>query len=111
MTFGDARLVHASGGAQVEVREDNRARPAQANAIDERSVIEGVGQDQVVGSEQSSEGPDVRRVPGGEEERRLRLEPLGQQTFDLEVALMGSAEQARCPGSRSLLFPTPRCFT
>ncbi len=111
MSFRDARLVHASGGAEVEVREDDRLRPAQADAVDEGSVIEGVREDEVVWSEQSSEGPNVRRVPGGEEERRLRLEPLGKEALDLEVAFVGSAEQARRPSSRSLPFPTPRCFT
>jgi len=57
-------------------------------------VVERVGEDHVVTTEQSREGSDVRSIPTGECQCRFGVHPVGQLAFQQTDFLRVAAYQA-----------------
>ncbi len=66
----------------------------EANAIDDRRMIELVGDDRVFRAEQRFEQAAVRIEAGGIEDRVVAAEKAGEPAFQLLVRLLGSANEA-----------------
>ena len=78
----------------VGVRVDEALRLAQADAVDDRGVVELVGDDRVVGSEERLEDAAVRVEAGRVEDRVLHPEEGGDPLLELQVQGLGAADEA-----------------
>ena len=65
-------------GAGVGVRIDVDGRAAQPAAVDERRVVQRVGENHVAARDERRNDADVRGIPARERERALRPEELGE---------------------------------
>ena len=78
----------------VGVRVDEALRLAQAHPVDDRGVVELVGDDRVVGAEERLEDAAVRVEAGGVEDRVLHPEEGGDPLLELEVQRLRAADEA-----------------
>ena len=78
---------------QVAVRVAQPLRLAEPDPVDDRRVVERVGDDRVVGAEQRLEQPAVRVEAGAEEDRVLGAEELRQALLELLVQRLRPADE------------------
>ncbi len=90
--------------AEVAVRVPESRGLAESDPIDDRRVIERVGDDRVFGAEQRFEKAAVRVETGAEQDRVVRAEELRQALLELLVQRLGAADEAhrRHPEAPSL---------
>ena len=86
---------------EVQVGNHGRSGPRQPDPVDERGVVEGVGDDQVVGPEQGGQETDVGGVPAGEEQRSLTAAPGRQRHLERHVLGALSGHEPRRTRPRS----------
>ena len=67
---------------------------AQADAVDDRGVVEGVGDDGVLGAQEALEEAAVGVEAGGIEDGVLHLEKSGDLLLQLQVQVLRSADEA-----------------
>ncbi len=78
----------------VGVVVDEALGLAQADAVDDRGVVEGVGDDGVLGPEQGFEQAAVGVEAGGVEDGVLHLEEFGDFLLELLVEVLRAADEA-----------------
>ena len=101
-----AALQLARQNLQVAVRETLHRRLREQGAIDQRSMVELVGEDRRAGVAQRGEQRDVRHVAGAEEQR-LRVRHAGrlkcrEVLFQRGVRPRVAADQMRCTAARAI---------
>ena len=94
-------LVH------VAVRVAQPPRLAQTDAVDDRRVVELVGDDRVLLAEQCLEQPAVRVEARAEEDRVVGAEELGQAFLELAVHGLRPADEA---DRREPVAPAVECL-
>ena len=92
---GPGFVEEARRTVRVSVGIDGDSRPGEAAAVDDAGMVEGVGDDDVVGSGQGGEDADVGLVARREDECGLAAEELGQRLFELAVRREVAGDQAR----------------
>ena len=74
------QLVHVGVGEAVALRL------AEPDAVDDRGVVQRVGDDRVLGAEQRLEQPAIGVEAGGEEDGVVLAEPVGDALLELRGA-------------------------
>ena len=67
---------------------------AQADAIDDGGMVQGIGDNRILGAEQGLEQAAVGVEAGGVENRVLGAEEIGNGLFQLLVQVLGAADKA-----------------
>ena len=80
--------------AHVGVLVDEALRLAEANAVDDRGVVQLVGEDGVLGAQKGLEDAAVGVEARGVEDRVLHAEELRDPLLQLEVQRLGPADEA-----------------
>jgi hypothetical protein len=70
------------------------ARLAEADAVDDRGVVERVGDDGVVFGQEGFEERAIGIEAGGEEDRVFGAEEAGEAVFKLAVEVLRAADEA-----------------
>ena len=96
LRLGEERV----GRGRVLVREDLDLGPRQSGAVDDRGVIEGVGEDRVVPSHQSGDGAQVGQIAGGEEDGVGTALEAGQGCLQFLVETEAPGDEAGRPRPR-----------
>ena len=92
-------------GREIEVRGHDHPRATQAAAIDNRGVVQLVGNDDVPWPRERGKEPDVRGVAGREQERGIEADPVGKRAFERLVRRVLTAHEPRsscAPGERRI---------
>src|ERR1019366_1259628 len=89
------------GGGHVFVREDVDLGARKAAAIDDAGVVELVGDDVVVGSEDGGDGAGVGGKPGLEHHASLDILEGGDALFELHVDAHGAGDGADGAGANA----------
>ena len=94
-------------GGEVAVREDLDPRFREPAAVDQRSVVERVGEDQILRSGEDGNDGAVGRVAAVEEHRRFGACESGQRPLQLVLRKEIAADEAARPRARA---PLPRAL-
>ena len=106
----DARLLQLGlEVAHVDVLVDEALRLAQPHAVDDRGVVELVGEDRVVRAEQRLEDAAVRVEAGRVEDRVLHAEERGDPLLELAVQRLRAADEAHAREPVAPLRRAPAC--
>jgi hypothetical protein len=93
-------LAHAPRQVlDVRVAVDEGLRACQSAAVDDRRVVELVGEDDLTAARQRRDHADVRQVARTEEQRRLRALEVGQALLQAPVHGHRARHQPRRPGA------------
>ena len=84
------------------VAERAQLGPGEDAAVEDRRVIAGVDHHRVARAEDRPEGAEVGLVAGGEDQRSLGAEPVGQLLLELEVQVGGPVQEARSGQARAV---------
>ncbi len=97
------RLVEeACGTVRVSVGIDGYSRPGEAAAIDDAGMVEGVGDDDVLGSGQCGQDAEVGLIARGEDECSLAAEKPGQRLLEQAVRGEVAGDQAGGGGTEAV---------
>src|ERR1035441_7825384 len=88
----------------VLVAEDLDLRPRQARAVDDRGVVQLVGEDEVVLAEDGGNGAGVGGKAGLEDHARLDVLEGGDFLFQLHVDAHGAGDGAHGSGTCAVLL-------
>ncbi|KOT06761.1 8-amino-7-oxononanoate synthase domain protein [Burkholderia mallei] len=110
---GDDQLRRRVAGAQarvervgVAVRVDLHVRARQPRAVDQRRMIERVGEDRRAAARERGERGEVRHVAGAEVQRARRIGEAagerGELVFERRVRARVAAEQMRAAAARAV---------
>lgn len=87
------RLQDGTQCREVIVGEDADVRSGEPAPVDDGCVVQLVGEDQVFGTHERSDGSDVRSVARGEQQSPLHLKPLRDGLFSVPVHLGVAADE------------------
>jgi hypothetical protein len=93
---------------QVHVLVEQPLGLAQTDPVDDRRMVELVGEDGVLRSEQRLEDPAVRVEAGGEEDRVLHSEEAGHSLLELQMQGLRPADEAHAGQSVAPRVEGPR---
>ena len=84
----------------------NRYRLAlhSRDAVDDRGVVERVGDDGIVGAEQGIEHGTVGIEAGGERDGVVVAQPVGQLLFELSMQIKGAADESNRGHAKAVLI-------